>query len=265
MSGLTSTRRLIVAGLAAFGFIGMAGIAPVQAQDTLEQIRAKGVMVVGNSGSYPPFEMISNGELIGFDADLAAEIGKRMGVEITFEIIDFKGIIAALTSKRVDVLITAMTWTPERAERILFSEPYYNAGLGAAALVEAGISKPEDLKGKVIGLQVGSSGERYAKTDLAEYVGEMKLYDDIVMAVNDLKNRRVDAVINPLPSLRYNTKDDPGIMTTEVWSMRNVGINTRKEDTALMAEIDKHLADIKAEGILTALDAKWFGATKSGS
>lgn len=265
MFRLIANRRVAMLSIAAGALVaGLSSLAaPAQAQDTLAEIKSKGVIVVGNSGSYPPFEMMVDGKLTGFDVDLADELGKRMGAKIEWQIIDFKGIIAALTSKRVDILITAMTWTPERAERILFSDPYYNAGIGAAVLKESGITSPEDLKGKTIGLQVGSSGERYAKTDLAQYVTDMKLYDDFVLAVNDLKNRRIDAVINPLPTLRHNTKNDAGITTTPVWSERNVGINARKEDEALMAEINKHLAAMKADGFLKANDAKWFGANGS--
>lgn len=265
MLRLIANRRIAMLAMAAGALLAGLSVAtaPAQAQDTLAQIKSKGVMVVGNSGSYPPFEMMIDGKLNGFDVDLAEELAKRMGVKVEWQVVDFKGIIAALNSKRVDVLITAMTWTPERAQQILFSDPYYNAGIGAAVLKESGITKPEDLKGKTIGLQVGSSGERYAKTELAQYVTEMKLYDDFVMAVNDLKNRRVDAVVNPLPTLRHNTKNDAGIVTTSVWDERNVGINARKDDTALMAEINKHLAAMKAEGFLAANDKKWFGGSGS--
>lgn len=252
------TRRSTIAGLVALTAIGAPGLCA--AADTLATIKQKGVMTAGNSGSYPPFEFMADGKLTGFDVDLANELGKRMGVKVEFTIIDFKGIVAALVAKRTDVLISAITRTPERAQQIAFSDPYYNAGIGAAVLKTSGIKKPEDLKGKTIGLQIGSSGERYAKSELKDYIGNMKLYDDFVLAVNDLKNKRVDAVINPLPTLRYNTKSHPDIMVTETWNQSDVGINTRKEDTELMAEINKHLAAMKADGFLASLDKKWFGA-----
>lgn len=252
------TRRGALAGLAALTMLGASGLCA--AADTLTAIKEKGVMTVGNSGSYPPFEFMADGKLTGFDVDLANELGKRMGVKIDWTIIDFKGIIAALVAKRTDILITAMTRTPDRAKQVLFSEPYYNAGIGAAVLKNSGIKKPEDLKGKTVGLQIGSSGERYTKTELKDYVENVKLYDDFVLAVNDLKNKRVDAVINPLPTLRYNTKTHPDITITETWNQSDVGINARMEDAALMAEINKHLAAMKADGFLASIDKKWFGA-----
>jgi ABC-type amino acid transport substrate-binding protein len=227
--------------------------------DTLADVKAKGVMTAGNSGSYPPFEYMADGKLTGFDVDLAEELGRRMGIKIQFTIIDFKGIVASLTSKRVDILITALTKTPERAQQILFSEPYYDAGTGAAVLANSNIKNPEDLKGKMVGLQLGSSGERYAKNELAQYDLKTKTYDDFVLAVNDLKNKRVDAVLNSLPTLKYNTKNDPAITITQTWSPSDVGINTRKEDTALMDEINKHLIAMKNDGFIKSLDVKWFG------
>ena len=88
---------------------------PANAQTTLEAVKQKGVLVAGSSAEYPPFEYVADGKLVGYDVDMAEEITRRMGVKVAWEKIDFKGIVAALTAKRVDVLITALTWTPERA------------------------------------------------------------------------------------------------------------------------------------------------------
>jgi len=235
---------------------------PALAQDTLEKVRKAKVMVAGNSGSYPPFEMMEGNKLIGFDVDMAEELGRRMGVTVKFEVIDFKGIIAALTSKRVDVLISAITWTPERAERVSFSVPYYDAGIGALFRGSAPIAKLEDLKGKTVGVQLGSSGEVFIRTKLGKEVKELKTYDAILLAVKDLENGRVDAVVNPIPVLRHNAKGAKGVQVSEVWDKRVVGINTRKEDTALLAEINLHLEAMIKEGVLAKLDQKWFSAAK---
>jgi L-cystine transport system substrate-binding protein len=83
-----------------------------------------------------------------------------------------------------------------------------------------------------------------------------------VLAINDLRNRRLDAVVNPLPVLRYAVRNDVGFRQTEVWDSRVVGINTRLEDKELLAEINKHLLDLKNDGFLPKLEAKWFGAGK---
>src|SRR5262245_45859604 len=130
------------------------------AQTTLGPVKQKGVLVAGSSAEYPPFEYVADGKLVGYDVDMAEEITRRMGVKVAWEKIDFKGIVAALTAKRVDVLITALTWTPERAERIAFSDPYFDAGIGASTPRTSTIEKVEDLTGRKGGLQHGSSAER---------------------------------------------------------------------------------------------------------
>jgi polar amino acid transport system substrate-binding protein len=230
------------------------------AETTLEKVKRTKVMTAGNSGSYPPFEMMEGGKLVGFDVDMADELGKRMGgIQVKFEIIDFKGIVAALTSKRVDTLITALTWTPERANAIAFSIPYYDAGIGALTKPDSGIKAPEDLAGKIVGVQLGSSGDAFVRQKFGSQVKEIKTYDTILLAVKDLENGRVAAVVNPIPVLRHNSKGTRGLITTSVWDRRVVGINTRKEDADLMAEINKHLEAMQKDGTMERLDKKWFG------
>src|SRR5262249_24905322 len=124
------------------------------AQTTLGGVKKKGVLVAGSSAESPPFEYVADGKLVGYDVDMAEEITRRMGVKVAWEKIDFKGIVAALTAKRVDVLITALTWTPERAERIAFSDPYFDAGIGAITPRSSTIEKVEDLAGCKVGGQL---------------------------------------------------------------------------------------------------------------
>lgn len=232
---------------------------PANAQTTLEAVKQKGVLVAGSSAEYPPFEYVADGKLVGYDVDMAEEITRRMGVKVAWEKIDFKGIVAALTAKRVDVLITALTWTPERAERIAFSDPYFDAGIGAITPRSSTIEKAEDLTGRKVGVQLGSSGERYVRETIGSKVGQLLTYDSITLAINDLKNGRVEAVVNPLPVLRYAVRNDSGFRYTGVWDTRVVGINARLEDKDLLAEINRHLADLKREGFLAKLETKWFG------
>ena len=247
------------------GLVAMAAAAtlaaslPASAQNTLEAVKQKGVLVAGSSAEYPPFEYVADGKLVGYDVDMAEEITRRMGVKVAWEKIDFKGIVAALVAKRVDALITALTWTPERAERIAFSEPYFDAGIGAITPQASTIQKVEDLAGRKVGVQLGSSGERYVRDTMGAKVAQLLTYDSIVLAINDLKNGRVDAVVNPLPVLRYAVRTDRGFRYTDVWDSRVVGINTRLEDKELLAEINGHLRDLKNEGLLAKLETKWFG------
>jgi len=233
--------------------------APAQAQGALEKIKRTGVMTSANSFEYVPFGYIENGKMVGFDVDLADEIARRMGVRMSWEKIDFRGIVAALTSSRVDTLITAMTWTPERAERILFSEPYFDGGIGAAYRLDGvSVAKPDDIKGKNVGLQIGSAGEKWARDNYGTSFKSLKTYDTLLLALKDLEAGRVEVVVSSLPSVRYNVRRLKGLGMTGSWDTRDVGINTRKDDQALMDEINKHMKALKAEGFFEKLTDKWF-------
>lgn len=173
-------RRILAVSMGVALALALAGFAakPAAAQNALEKIKRSGEMVVGTSASYAPFEYHEGSNIVGFDIDLGTEIAKRMGVKISWVEIEFKGIVAALKSQRVDLLITALTKTPERAEQIAFSIPYYDAGIGAAKRDGSAIAKPEDLKGKVVGVQIGTSGERFVRDGIKD-VKEIKTYDTI--------------------------------------------------------------------------------------
>ena len=205
-------------------------------------------------------EYVKDGELVGFDVELSRELARRLGVDVKFEIIDFRGIVAALKSGRVDILVTAMTQTPEREEQIGFSVPYYDAGIGAAFRISEKIERPEDLAGKVIGVELGSSGEHFVRTEIGDLVGEVVTYDSIVLALNDLENGRVDAVVNPLPAITFNSRNNEEIATSEVWVSRTVGVNTRLDDIEFRATINETLLDMEEDGFLPSLRVKWFEA-----
>src|SRR6476660_2928395 len=146
MSTTCRLKPLLAAAIA----IAATGL-PANAQNTLEAVRQKGVLVAGSSAEYPPFEYVADGKLVGYDVDMAEEITRRMGVKVAWEKIDFKGIVAALTAKRVDVLITALTWTPERAEIVAFSDPDFDTGIAVVTARTSTIEKAEVLTGRKVG------------------------------------------------------------------------------------------------------------------
>jgi ABC-type amino acid transport substrate-binding protein len=230
-----------------------------QAQDTLEKIKKTGSITIGNGGAYPPFEFVENGNLVGFDIDLGNEVGKRMGVKVVWEKFDFNGLIPALQSKRVDMLATAMTKTPEREQRMKFSIGYYDSGIAAAVRQGVAVTKPEDMAGKIIAVQVGTAGERYAREKAQTTAKEIKTYNEFPLAFADVEAGRADLVVNTMPVIRYNAaRRGNKLNVVGPWDTRDVGLNTRMDDQALLDALNKILAELKAEGFLAKLDAKWF-------
>jgi polar amino acid transport system substrate-binding protein len=245
--------------ICAFAIMMTLGMMPASAENTLEKIKRTGVMTSANTFIYPPFGFIDDGKQVGLDVDLGNDIARRMGVQVTFQNIDFRGIIAALTSGRVDTLITALTSTPEREKAILFSEPYFDGGIGGAYRSDKPISDPDDIIGKRVGMELGAAGEFWTREKYGSRV-QIKTYDTTFLALKDLENGRLDVVVSSLPPMRYAMRGMPTIRVTKVWDSRIVGINTRLEDKELMAEINRHLIAMKADGSYERLVNHWFGA-----
>ena len=253
-----TTPRLLIVGCATLSAL-LLGMATASAETTLEKIKRTGVMTSANTFSYPPFGFIEDGKQVGFDVDLGNEIARRMGVKLTFEAIDFRGIIAALTSGRVDLLITGMVYTPDRAQRIDFSEPYFDGGVAAAFRPDRPISKPDEIIGKRVGVEIGSAGDKYVREKYESRV-EIKTYDTVFLALKDLENGRLDVFVGSVAPMRYIMRNMPTLKASETWDSRIQAVNTRKEDKDLLEEINTHLLAMKKDGTYNKLVSKWFGS-----
>jgi ABC-type amino acid transport substrate-binding protein len=253
-----TTPRLLIVGCATLSAL-LLGMATASAETTLEKIKRTGVMTSANTFSYPPFGFIEDGKQVGFDVDLGNEIARRMGVKLTFEAIDFRGIIAALTSGRVDLLITGMVYTPDRAQRIDFSEPYFDGGVAAAFRPDRPSSKPDDIIGKRVGVEIGSAGDKYVREKYESRV-EIKTYDTVFLALKDLENGRLDVFVGSVAPMRYIMRNMPTLKASETWDSRIQAANTRKEDKDLLEEINTHLLAMKKDGTYNKLVSKWFGS-----
>jgi polar amino acid transport system substrate-binding protein len=231
---------------------------PAAAQSTFEKIRSRGDIVIGTSGVYPPFEFVEGGTLVGFDIDLGHMIAQKLGVKANFVKIEWKGIIAALKSGRTDILITAMTRTPDRAEQIAFSTPYYTTAMAIMVRKDiTSIKSRDDLRGRVLGAEGGSRGEFEAKSVGAT---EVKIYDSVMLAFKDLEIGRVEAVTEMLPSSLYLiSRQFKALKVAASYNEGAVAVNTRLEDRDLLAAINKAIEELKAGGKLAELNRKWFG------
>ncbi|HEY1363444.1 MAG TPA: transporter substrate-binding domain-containing protein [Xanthobacteraceae bacterium] len=234
-------------------------VTTASAETTLEKIKRTGVMTSANTFTYPPFGFIEDGKQVGFDVDLGNEIARRMGVRLTFEAIDFRGIIAALTSGRVDVLITGMVYTPDRAQRIDFSQPYFDGGVAAGFRSDKPVARPDDIVGKRIGVEIGSAGDKFVREKYEARV-EIKTYDTVFLGLKDLENGRLDAFVGSVAPMRYIMRNMPSLRASAIWDSRIQAVNTRKEDKDLLAEINKQLSSIKGDGTYDKLVSKWFGS-----
>jgi ABC-type amino acid transport substrate-binding protein len=255
-----SAKRSWCVAACAFGTLLLMTIAPALAETTLEKIKRTGVMTSANTFSYPPFGFIENGKQVGFDVDLANEIAQRMGVKLVYEQIDFRGIIAALTSKRVDLLITGMVHTADRAKQIAYSEPYFNGGVAAAYRSDKPLKQPDDIVGKRIGVELGSAGDKFVRENYGTRA-EIKTYDTVFLGLKDLENGRIDGFVGSVAPMRYIMRNTTVLKSTATWDNRIQAANTRLDDQDLLTEINKHIIEMKKDGTYDKLVVKWFGSS----
>ncbi|MEO0984830.1 MAG: basic amino acid ABC transporter substrate-binding protein [Cyanobacteria bacterium J06639_14] len=235
--------------------------ADVEATEEAPEAASGGVLTVATEPAFPPFEsQAENGELEGFDIDLMNAIGEAAGVEIAFESLPFDGIIPALQAGTVDAAISAMTITEERLQTVDFSRPYFKAGLAIAVQDETtDVKGLADLEGKKIAVQIGTTGADQA----AEIPGaEISTFDSAPLALQELSNGNVDAVINDAPvtldAIASGNIDGLQVvgelLTTEFY-----GIALPK-GTENLAVINDALSTMLEDGTYAEIYQKWFGS-----
>jgi polar amino acid transport system substrate-binding protein len=217
-------------------------------------------IVVATDATFPPFEIVDDAtkELTGFDIELMKAVAQKGGFEVEFVNIAFDPMLAGLSECQYDASIAAITITDDRKAVMLFSDPYINAGqIVAVRTDEAVIKGKDDLAGKTIGVQLGTTGAIEAgKIDGAV----IKTYDAYDLAFLDLQNGQVDAVIADYPTaLNFVGKASDKLMVTgEVFTDESYGIAVCKTKPELVTMINAGLAAAKADGTITQLEQKWL-------
>jgi len=217
------------------------------------------ILRIGTDATYPPFESINpaTGRPAGFDIDLMTEICKFNGWKPQFIAVAFDSIIPGLTSGKYDVVISAMTITPQREVVVDFSDPYYIAGQSIAVpLEDTTIKGVVDLMGKKVGVQLGTTGEMMAKKMEGLHVFS---YDNIGAAFNDMTNGNLHVVLNDYPTTKsFIKKMGTAKIVGEILSTEHYGIAVRKGDLELLDKINKGLEEIKQSGRFREIHIKWF-------
>jgi arginine/lysine/histidine/glutamine transport system substrate-binding/permease protein len=224
--------------------------------------------VVATEPTFPPFEMNdeSTGTLTGFDIDLLQAIGKEAGLNIQIESLPFDGIIPALQAGTIDGAISGITITAERAQSVAFSSPYFKAGLAIAVKENnTTIQSAENLKNKKIAVQIGTTGAMEA----AKIPGaKISSFDSAALALQELVNGKVDAVVNDGPVTRYAIKTAglkgvkvvADIGTEEFYGIAMPQVKGNQLNTK-QSLVNFGLFKVIESGTYNAIYDKWFAAT----
>jgi len=220
------------------------------------------IIRVATEPTFPPFEFQGkDGELVGFSIDLMKAIATAAHFQVEFQSLPFDGIIPALQAKTVDGAISSMTITPERAKTVAFSRPYFKAGLAIAVRRDnQNITNFQSLQNHKIAVQIGTTGAKKAKTVTG---AEVRSFDSAPLALQELQNGNVDAVINDAPVTLYaiNTGNLQGIkVIQQLLTEEFYGIATAKNSLYLPV-INQGLSTILENGKYQQIYQKWFKST----
>lgn len=237
-------------------------------------------IAIGSDIPYPPFEYrTEEGELVGFDVEIAeAVFGEQLDLTPEFEETGFDGIIASLNNGNFRVIMSAMTINEERAESVDFSEPYFTAYQTVLVLDNGEITEKEDLRGRDVGVQKGTTGEAAAEELQSEFDDDLTIesYDQVTGAFDALLNNQVDAVINDnTVSESFAAENDdvvflegegeaeaqgddaPSYLTLTV---EEYGIAFRQDDDDFRQEVNDALESIRDDGTYDEIYNEYFGA-----
>ena len=212
---------------------------------------------------YEPFQFEQGGKIVGFDVDLVDLVAKKLDVKQ--EIVDtpFEGIQSGedLNARKCDIAAAAMTITDERAAKIDFSDPYFDAN--QALLVEkgSGIKSFEDLDGQTLGVQSGTTGKLYAEENAPDGV-ELKDYEDLALELSSVKSGQIPAAINDIPVLLDYVKKNPELeVAAQFETGEQYGFGMKKGTSGdLRKVVNDVLAKARQDGTYDRLYEKWFGA-----
>ncbi len=226
-----------------------------------EQVpRETGHLLIGIDPDYPPFEFRDSlsGEIVGFDADLISLICQSNDWHHEVVPTPFEELIDDLNQGKLDIAVSAITVTPERAALISFSDPYYLTGQALAVpLGDSVITELADLRGKRVGVMDGTTGE-----DLARKTDGVLVYpySEVAAALVDLAAGRLDAVINDLPASRSALEGIEGVkLVSGTLSAEYYGIAMRTTDTLRMQKVNDALAALVGGYSFELLHKRWFG------
>jgi polar amino acid transport system substrate-binding protein len=233
----------------------------------LDAIKKAGTIKVGTSADYPPFEYVdAQGNKIGFDIELMAEVAKRMNLKLEWVDMPFDSLIAGVKEGKIDASISAFNYSEERDQEVDFTEPYYigEDGFTVADTFTGTITKPEDVATLKVGVQSGTTQDSYVTDTLVGGgilpEGQVSRYERADQVALDLKNGRIDVMMTDLVPAQALAKQLGGlkIIHQGLYSSGPFNIVVPQDDKELAEAINAVLKDLQAEGFIDNLAIKYF-------
>jgi L-cystine transport system substrate-binding protein len=227
-----------------------------------EGIDSSGVLRVGMEASYPPFEFSADdGELQGFDIDLARSLGERWGVDVQFVDLHFDGLVEALAAGRFDLVISALPYDARLTRDVAYSDPYVFLGLRTVSRVSDGpVSKVADLDGRVVGVELGSEAHQYLRLQMRDHGldAEVRAERTLPQAVEALRQGEVYAVVCDRVSAAPYARESGLVGGGALLTTEPIVIGVPIDAPMLLREVDRALDAMRENGELSELEDRWF-------
>lgn len=227
----------------------------------------KDVLTVGMELAYPPFEgKDAKGNPAGVSVDFMADFGKAIGKKVRVENIAFDGLVPALVTGKIDMIMSSMTITDARRETVDFSEPYANAMLALLTKKDASIKSIDDLNapGRTLAVKIGSTGHLFAQKHLTK--AKITALADESACVMEVAGGKADGFIYDQLTIYRNQQKNPDTTNALFIPFQDVepwGVAVRKGDKKLKDALDKFIADYRASKGFEKLTAKHLAAEKA--
>lgn len=224
-----------------------------------ENVVEKDTIVAATSADNPPYEYIQDGKIVGLDIDIINAIGKELGKKVVIKNLDFPGLLPALSTNSVDLVIAALTVTEERKAHIDFSKGYYSTLMAVLFKKGDNIKSIEDLNGKVIGVQMGTTWETYAK-DLVVRFPETRiraLANNLVL-VEELKVGSVDAIIMESMQVQKFLQNLEDLESFSLTDTKGEFAMAFPKNSTLTPLINNSIQKLHSDGVLKQIKEKWI-------
>lgn len=232
--------------------------APAEETADAAETAEGGVLVMGTNAEFPPYEYYEGQEIVGIDAEMAAAVAEKLGMELQIEDMAFDSLIAALSSGKVDMVAAGMTVTEERLASVNFSDTYATGVQVIIVAEDSEIAGEADLNGKTVGVQLGTTGDIFAD-DIEGATVER--YNKGMEAVQALSQGKIDAVIIDNEPAKVFVSEVEGLkILEEAFVTEDYAVAIAKDNEELLEKVNTALAELKEDGTLQAIVDKYITA-----
>ena len=219
----------------------------------------EGTLTMATNAYFPPYEYYEGSEVVGIDAEIAKAVADKLGLELVIEDMEFDSIITAVSAGKADIGLAGMTVTEERLKNINFSNSYAQGVQVVIVKQGADIQSIDDITGKMIGVQLATTGDIYATDDFgAENVTEFNKGNDAIMA---LLSDKVDCVIiDNEPAKSFVASNEGLVILDTEYVTEDYAACISKENTELLDAVNKALDELTADGTIQAILDKYISA-----